>query len=87
MRRFLSALILVAGLLVLPDSAAAQSGRSYKEPPPSAEERKRQWGELLVLGLIAGSIGLLVVMQGAREFMACLPKGRRPVRLDDDYDD
>lgn len=88
MYRFLPALIvLLAGLLLLPGVAAAQGGRSYENNRSlSKEERKRDWGELLLLGLVAGGIGVVVVMQGAREFMACLPKSRRPVNLDD-YDD
>ena len=87
MRRFLPVLIVVlAGLLLLPGVAAAQGGRSSADRTLAKEERKREWGELLLLGLVAGGIGVVVVMQGAREFLACLPKGRKPVNLDD-YDD
>ena len=39
-----------------------------------------------MLAILAGGIGLLALIQGVREFRACLP-GRRPVYLDDDYDD
>ena len=86
MRRFLSVLILsVAGLLCLAGSVDAGS-RYSPDPPPSAAEKRRQLGEFLVLILIAGGIGTLVVIQGARELWACLPRGRRPVDLDD-YDD
>ena len=88
MCRFLPALIVIlAGLLFLPAPVQAQGGRSYENNRPlSKEERKREWGELLLLGLVAGGIGFVVVMQGAREFFACLPRTRGPVNLDD-YDD
>jgi hypothetical protein len=86
MRRFLFALILsFVGLVCLPGWAEAGS-RHAPDAPPSAEEKHRQLGEFLVLLLIAGGIGALVVIQGARELWACLPRGRRPVDLDD-YDD
>jgi hypothetical protein len=77
MRRFLPALIVVvAGLLSLPGPTLAQ-GRSHDDRPVSVAERKRRWGEMLVLGIIAGGIGATVVVKGTREFVACLPKGRR----------
>jgi hypothetical protein len=86
MRRFLSALILsLAGLLCLAAPAGAVS-RYSPEPPQSAEEKKRQLGEFIVLLMIAGGIGTLVIIQGSRELWACLPRGRRPVNLDD-YED
>ena len=86
MRRFLPALIVLAGLFLLPDPAQARTARNTAEPPLSAEERRHELGELLVLAILAGGIGILAVIQGAREFWACLPT-RRPVYLDDDYDD
>ena len=85
MRRFLPALILsLAGLLcrATPAPAASQA----LEPPLSKEERRRQTGEFLVLLIIAGCVGTVVVIQGAREFWACVPRDRRPINLDD-YDD
>lgn len=86
MRRFLSALILsVAGLLNLAGSAEAGS-RHAPDAQVSADEKHRQLGEFLVLILIAGGIGTLVVIQGARELWGCLARDRRPVNLDD-YDD
>jgi uncharacterized membrane protein len=83
MRRFLSCLILtIAGLLFLAAPAASQAA----EPPVSKEEKRRQTGEYVLLLLIAGCVGTVVVIQGAREFRACIPRERRPVNLDD-YDD
>ena len=78
MRRFLPALIVaLAGLLFLPAPTRAQGRGSYPDRPLSVEERKRQWGEMLILGMLAGGIGMTVVVKGTREFVACLPKGRR----------
>jgi len=85
MRRFLPALIVLAGLFLLPDPAQARTPRSGAELPMSAEERRHELGELLVLAILSGGLGLLALIQGAREFWACLPT-RRPVYLDD-YDD
>jgi hypothetical protein len=83
MRRFLSCLILtIAGLLFLAVPAASQAA----EPPVSKEEKRRQTGEYVLLLLIAGCVGTIVVIQGAREVRACIPRDRRPVNLDD-YDD
>ena len=84
MPRFLPALIVLAGLFLLPNVAEAR--RLPADPPLSAAERKRQWGEILVLGMLAGAIGVTVVVKGTREFIACLPKGRQ-YHPDDDYDD
>jgi hypothetical protein len=84
--RFLPALIVLAGLACLPAPTLAQGGRSPADPPLSAAERKRQWGELLLLGCLAGGIGVTVLVRGTREFIACLPKGRR-YHPDDDDDD
>ena len=87
MRRFLSALILIlAGLLFLPAAAHARTYRSAAEPLKSTEEKRRETGEFLVLLILAGGLGTFVVIQGFREFRACLPR-RQPVSLDDDYDD
>jgi hypothetical protein len=86
MRRFLPALIVLAGLFLLPDPAEARTPRPGVEPPLSAEERRHELGELLVLAILSGGLGLLALIQGVREFWACLPS-RRPVYLDDDYDD
>jgi hypothetical protein len=84
MRRLLPALIVLAGLLVLPDPAQART-RYPADPPLSAEQRRHELGELLVLAILAGGIGLLALIQGVREFRASLP-GRPAVQLDD-YDD
>jgi hypothetical protein len=87
MRRLLPALIVVAGLFLLPDPARARAPYTPPaEPPPSADERRHELGELLVLAVLAGGIGVLALIQGVREFRACLPS-RKPVYLDDDYDD
>jgi hypothetical protein len=86
MRRFFCALILSAAGLLSGTGSADAHGRRYSEDPPSAQEKRRQLGEFLVLILIAGGVGTVVVIQGARELWACLPRGRRPVDLDD-YDD
>jgi hypothetical protein len=85
MRRFLPALIVLAGLFLLPDPAEARTRRPSIDPPLSAEERRHELGEMLVLAILAGGLGLLALIQGVREFRACLP-GRRAVYLDD-YDD
>jgi hypothetical protein len=77
MRRFLPALIVLAGLLSLPTVADAQSRGSHVEPALSTQERRREWGEMLVLAMIAGGIGTLVLVKGIREFVACMPKRRR----------
>jgi hypothetical protein len=85
MRRFLSALILsMVGLLCL--AAPAPAASHALEPPVSKQEKRRQTGEYIVLLIIAGCVGTVVVIQGAREFRACIPRDRRPVNLDD-YDD
>ena len=81
MRRFLPALIVLAGLL-FPAAPAEARSRGPADPSLTAEEKRRETGELLVLIIIAGTIGTTVVIQGAREFTACLP-ARRAV----DYDD
>lgn len=86
MPRFLPALIVLAGLLALPAAAEARTRYSPAERPLSAEERRHEWGELLILGMLAGGIGMLAVYQGARELWACLPGHRAAVQLDD-YDD
>jgi hypothetical protein len=83
MRRLLPALIVLAGLFLTPDPVQA---RSPGDPPLSAEQRRHELGELLVLAILAGGIGLLALIQGVREFRACLPS-RKPAYLDDDYDD
>ena len=77
MRRFLPALIVLAGLLLLPASTPAQGRGSSGDRSLATVERQRQWGEMLILGLLAGGIGTMVVVKGTREFVACLPKGRR----------
>ena len=74
MRRFLPVLIVLAGLLCLPAVADAQS---RGERAVSTQERKREWGEMLLLAMIAGGIGTLVLVKGIREFVACMPKRRR----------
>ena len=77
MRRFLPALIVaLAGLLLLPAPTPAQGRGSYPDRRLSAEERQRQWGEMLLLGLLAGGIGATVLVKGTREFVACLPRRR-----------
>ena len=79
MRRFLSILILIlAGLMFVPAPTLAQGRGSSSDRIQSIQEQKREWGEMLVLGLIAGGIGLTVLLKGTREFIACLPKRRRP---------
>ena len=86
MRRFLPALILTAAGLFCLAAPAPAGSRAPTDPPPAAQEKRRQTGEFIVLLLIAGTIGTVVVIQGARELRACLPRDRRPVNLDD-YDD
>ena len=78
MRRLLPALIVaLAGLLFLPGMTLAQGRGSSPDRRLSTEERKRQWGEMLVLGLLAGGIGMMVLVKGTREFVACMPRRRR----------
>ena len=83
MRRFLPALIVLAGLFLMPGVAGARP--SSADRPRSAEQRQREWGEMLLLGMLAGGIGLTALVKGIREFTACLPRGRR--YHPDDYDD
>jgi hypothetical protein len=85
MCRFLSALIVLTGLFLMPDPAQAGS-RSPGDPPLTAEERRQETGELLVVCILAGGIGTVVLIQGIREFVACLPR-RRHVNLNDYYDE
>ena len=86
MPRFLPALIVLAGLFLLPAPARAAGRHPSADRAAAAQKGRRDLGELLVVGLLAGGIGILVVVQGVREFLACLPRGRQPVSLDDDFD-